>query len=208
MKLIAAGVTFSAAIVRSPRSRDPHRRDDDHLAAAEGLDGVFDGANGARLRAPCNAQLACHDGWRPPPAPARRGDQLRHRTTYLPRTSPSRFARSPTRQACRFVCSHVKGMIWTSNSPARSSATVRLMPSTATDPSESAAGRGGRECDRDAVELAFLGDRRDRPGGVHVTETKCPPMRLSARSGRSRFTSAPGPSAPRLVTRNVSARPR
>ena len=75
----------------------------------------------------------------------------------------------------------------------RRSATVRLMPSTATDPLRTSNGASvRRKADGQPVELAV---RRASPRRCPIASTwpwtKWPPNRLSARSGRSRFTGCP-----------------
>ena len=72
--------------------------------------------------------------WQPlQPAPATSLPTAR--ATYFPTMSHSRFTRSPTRSDDRFVCAQVNGMIMhVELRRRRSAATVRLMPSTATDP--------------------------------------------------------------------------
>src|SRR5919108_309085 len=94
--------------------------DDDHAAVADGLDGVLDGRK--RTLTAGDTDLRILVGHRAVRA------ICAARATYLPTMSHSRLTRSRAASACRFVCSQVKGMIITSNSPSRSAAIVRLTP--------------------------------------------------------------------------------
>ena len=143
MKLIASGVTFSAAIVRSPSfSRSSSSTTMIIWPARNGLDGVLDA--GERARRACAAPLAifivvfmCFNASTCAGATGRRDSPASSaaRTTYLPTMSHSRLTRSPDlRRAAGSCASSVNGTICTSNRSSPRPATVRLMPSTAIDP--------------------------------------------------------------------------
>ena len=111
MKLIASGVTNSAAIVRSPSfSRSSSSHDHDHAAGADVGDRVFD----RRER--------------------RGGHRVTSFSTYLANTSTSRFTGVPGAAAPRFVRSRVSGMRETVKSESLIAATVSETPSTAIEP--------------------------------------------------------------------------
>ena len=96
-------------------------------------------------------------------------------------------------------------MIWTSKVVAASDATVRLMPSTATEPFSMKYGASvARKETGQPVELAVACQRLDPSGAVDVPLHEMPAEPASAASGRSRLTSDPGCSAPSAVTRKVS----
>src|SRR4051812_17659960 len=119
--------------------------------------------------------------------------------------SASRFTRSSGPTDDRFVCSQVNGIIITSNSSSRRSATVRLIPSTAIDPLRT---MNGASADGNwiVIQCASPAARIDRRCPTPSTWpcTKWPPKRLSARMERSRLIVCPGLSLPSVVTRTVS----
>src|SRR5262245_22870229 len=100
--------------------------DDDHTAGAKLGDRVFDPRE-RRIRFLGNRELL-HT------LPAFRPASSAARATYLPTRSHSRLTGSCTRARARFVCSIVYGTSWTTKCSVRRPATVRLMPSTATEP--------------------------------------------------------------------------
>ena len=97
MKLIASGVTFSAASVRSPSfSRSSSSHDDDHLAGAESpRSRPRCGANGpGLLRRPWQCVRAVSKSY----LPSRQSAAPTRGRTYLPTMSHSRLTRSPVPQ--------------------------------------------------------------------------------------------------------------
>ena len=93
----------------------------------------------------------------------------------------------------------------TSKRSAPRPATVRLMPSTAIEPLCTMSGaRLRRKADRQPVEVGVRRSSSTWPIASTCPCTKWPPKRLSARSGRSRFTSAPARERSRASSRAPS----
>src|ERR671913_1179863 len=96
-------------------------------------------------------------------------------------------------------------MIWTSNRSSPTLATVRLIPSTATEPLAT-------NSDSNAAGYITVTRYESPSRAISAIEpvastcpwTKCPPILASARIDRSRFTAAPGRSDSSVVTRAVS----
>src|SRR6185503_3960319 len=119
--------------------------------------------------------------------------------------SHSRFTRSWTFSDDSAVLAHVNGMIITSNMLAPSPATVRLTPSTATEPLRMK--YGARLRSKDTVSQCESPSGRissTTPVPSTWPCTKWPPTRPSAAIGRSRFTLWSCRSDPSVVTRAVS----
>src|SRR4030095_5724055 len=103
--------------------------DDEHAAGVDGGDRLLD----RRERAALSRAFRDSDSRRFIRHDRTLSNSSATRTTYLPSMSHSRFTGSPTFNADTLVCAQVNGMIMTSNWRSRKAATVRLMPSTATD---------------------------------------------------------------------------
>src|SRR2546428_426121 len=158
--------------------------DQEHPALPDLLDGLFD------TREPA------HDDPR----------NASERTTYLPITSASMLTGCPTRSRPSVVAASVCGINITSNAAASSAATVRLTPSTATEPfgTISAANSGSGN----AIRTRAVDSTRDTSVTVATPSTwprtRCPPRAAPNRRGRSRFTKAPARRWPRVVRSRVS----
>src|SRR5690606_34723154 len=155
--------------------------DDDHLPPPDGLGELFDGGEFAHR-----------------PAPSMR-------STYLAITSTSMLTRSPGFRAPSVVTASVWGIRATSNPVSVTPATVRLTPSTATDPFSAMERRRGA-----GTEIVM---RRPSPSATTDSMvptpstwpwTMWPSNRPEAATGRSRLTESPGWRAPRLVRSRVS----
>ena len=141
MKLIASGVTFDAAIVRSPS----------FSRSSSSTTMIMRPARMASMRLPRPVRTATAGDcpWRQAQAieiisvrarasvrrPARTLRSSSSRATYLPSTSASRLTRSPTRALPSVVCAQrERHDLQRRPGPAASDAIVRLMPSTAIEP--------------------------------------------------------------------------
>src|SRR3989441_2484558 len=128
------------------------------------------------------------------------------RTRYLPITSASTFVACPDLSRPRVVAPSVYGISITSKLMSPSPATVRLTPSTATDPwgisSGSSSRRGSpirtRVVDSTRVTSSTV------PTPSTCPRTRWPPRAPPNRSGRSRLTGSPGWSRPSVVRASVS----
>src|SRR5213594_4441810 len=128
------------------------------------------------------------------------------RTRYLPITSASTFVACPGLSRPRVVAPSVYGISITSKLMSPSPATVRLTPSTATDPwgisSGSSSRRGSpirtRVVDSTRVTSSTV------PTPSTCPRTRWPPRAPPNRSGRSRLTGSPGWSRPSVVRASVS----
>src|SRR4030095_5438186 len=111
-------------------------------------------------------------------------------STYLPITSISRFPRRPGFRRPRVVHSSVCGMTMTSKAPLSSEATVRLTPSTATDPLGMRSGASAASCHstlmRAVSPSVSTAAPRTRPSPC--PRTRWPPTKPLSRMGRSRLT--------------------
>ena len=133
MKLIASGVTSSAAMQRSPsfsRSGESQTTTSSPRATAAMASSI--GQNG-ELDFVRRVQEGSQWGvpWR---SCYQRPFQGRRRSTYLAITSTSRLTGSPTSRSETVVDVHVCGISAISIPSSRSAATVRLIPATATEP--------------------------------------------------------------------------
>ena len=197
MKLIASGVTFSAAIVRSPSfSRSSSSTTMIIWPARNCGDGVFDAgerAGGASWRPVAIVEFMLHQCRT---SPVVSGANVRPaisaaRTTYLPTMSHSRLTRSRTCARRRFVCAHVNGTICTSN---RLGAEPGHRQADAVDRDRALATRGRARAPRDSSTVSQWKSASGRSSSMLPIASTCPctkwpPNRPSARSGRSRFTS-------------------
>src|SRR4030066_2494385 len=138
----------------------------------------------------------------PPPALPPWDSQL---YTYFPPMSHSRLTNPPPRRPPRFVPSSVRGMSSTSKVDGPSEATVRLTPSTATDPLGTRKGR--RAVGKETVSL-FPGGRevalRTFPTPPTWPLTRCPLSGEARVRGSSRLSQPPGLMPPRVVLSIVS----
>src|SRR5205085_5604576 len=98
--------------------------DDDHLAGGDVCEGVLDGGESHCSPLTLSGTLRGASGTRSP----------RRDSTYLARISTSRLTTSPGTLECSVVALSVCGMSATLKAPSCTPATVRLTPSTATDP--------------------------------------------------------------------------
>ncbi len=129
-------------------------------------------------------------------------------SVYLARRSNSRLRGSPSFRSRRAVTSLVWGMIQTENSSLVTSATVRLMPSTAMQPlGTRVAAVGGVDGDAEFVVGAFLLPDADGAGGVDVAGDEV--AAVAAVGGERTLEvddGAGGPAWRRLVRARVSSR--
>src|SRR5450432_79825 len=136
----------------------------------------------------------------PPPAPS-----ARRRATYLPMTSASTFTRVPADFCPRVVRACVSGTSATEKLSRPRVLTVRLTPSSATEPFSMKNGASSGESETSStsapasVRAAFT---------VHTPSTwprtRWPPSRSERRSARSRWTCEPVRRVARVVRRSVS----
>src|SRR5207302_553559 len=127
------------------------------------------------------------------------------RSTYLARTSASRFTIAPGRTMPSVVTAHVWGIRHTVNRSPAVPATVRLTPSTATDPLSTmyrATGAGA------SISIHQSSPRRSRPVMRPTPSTwpctTCPPRRSPTATARSTFTTSPTSQRPSVVRATVS----
>src|SRR5262249_55941686 len=117
----------------------------------------------------------------------------------------SKLTRSPARALPSVVRRCVSGITATSNARPRRSATVRLTPSSATDPfSTTNRDWPGGIVKRYVQELPALSILRRCATPSTCPRTKCPESRSPQRRARSRFTRSPGRRTSRLDRRRVS----
>src|SRR5438552_1970273 len=128
------------------------------------------------------------------------------RCTYLPITSVSMLTARPAASRPSVVTASVCGISITSKAASSSDATVRLTPSTATEPWGISSGASPRS--RKAILTRAVDSTRVTASTVPVPSTwprtRCPPSEPPKRSGRSRLTAAPGRNAPSAVLASVS----
>src|SRR5207237_3877235 len=128
------------------------------------------------------------------------------RCTYLPITSVSMLTACPAASRPSVVTASVCGISITSKAASSTDATVRLTPSTATEPwgtSNGASPRSRRAILTGAVDSTRL-TASTAPVPSTCPRTRWPPSEPPNRSGRSRFTAPPGRSAPSDVRASVS----
>src|SRR6266478_782478 len=128
------------------------------------------------------------------------------RCTYLPIISISRFTRLPRVSPPRVVAARVCGMIMISTSRSLSRATVRLTPSTATEPcgiSRGASASPGHSIVSRAVSASRV-SAATVPTESTCPWTRCPPTMPPSRIGRSRLTGSPTARSPSAVRASVS----
>src|SRR6266478_2962298 len=128
------------------------------------------------------------------------------RCTYLPIISISRFTRLPRVSPPRVVAARVCGMIMISTSRSLSRATVRLTPSTATEPcgiSRGASASPGHSIVSRAVSACRV-SAATVPTESTCPWTRCPPTMPPSRIGRSRLTGSPTARSPSAVRASVS----
>src|SRR6266446_6069597 len=128
------------------------------------------------------------------------------RCTYLPIISISRFTRLPRVSPPRVVAARVCGMIMISKSRSLSRATVRLTPSTATEPcgiSRGASASPGHSIVSRAVSASRV-SAATVPTESTCPWTRCPPTMPPSRIGRSRLTGSPTARSPSAVRARVS----
>ena len=115
------------------------------------------------------------------------------------------LSRLPMRFALRFVTVRVCGMRLTVKSAVPTAATVRLMPSRATEPFSTMPRRISASA-ATVMRMAFPSSRMARifPTPSMCPLTKCPPMRVVGSSARSRLSGAPRVSSASEVRRTVS----
>src|SRR5690348_1043039 len=127
-------------------------------------------------------------------------------STYFARMSHSMFTTSPVRISRRFVFALVWGMIANSATPSRQRATVRLIPSTASDPFSATYRCNSAGMLTPSHQLSpRSANSFTRPTPSTCPCTKCPPSRASAESGSSRLTTSPGLASAKDVLCSVSS---
>src|SRR5262249_35229312 len=135
------------------------------------------------------------------------------RSTYFARTSTSRLTGSPTVVPPSVVSASVVGISPTSNQPGPTAVTVRLPPSTATEPFSatsraSSAGSPNRTCSHGCWPPGSEPPpcrARSMPVPSTWPCTMWPPSRPPAGTARSRLTRSPGCRPPRVLRFSVSA---
>src|SRR6185369_4130093 len=128
------------------------------------------------------------------------------RCRYLPITSISRLTVWPGASVPNVVTASVCGITITSNACRSSAATVRLTPSTATDPCGTSSGASagpGSSIRTRAVDSTRV-TRSTVPMPSTWPRTRWPRSAAPKRSGRSRFTTSPALSRPSVVRASVS----
>src|SRR6266478_8087830 len=172
---------------------------DEHATGADLLDAFLD-RNELRLahRIPSLASG---------PFPGAGGSRnCKTRCTYLPIISISRFTRLPRASPPRVVATSVCGMTMISKSRSLSRATVRLTPSTATEPcgiSSGAIASPGHSIVSRAVSACRV-SAATVPTPSTCPWTRCPPTMPPSRIGRSRLTGSPTARSPSAVRASVS----
>src|SRR5437867_3388929 len=128
------------------------------------------------------------------------------RTRYLPIRSASTFVACPALSRPSVVAASVYGISMTSKLMSPSAATVRLTPSTATDPWGISSGSSSRL--GSAIRTRVVDSTRVTSSTVPTPSTcpstRWPPSAPPKRSGRSRLTGSLGWSRPSVVRASVS----
>src|SRR6185437_821356 len=115
------------------------------------------------------------------------------------------FIRAPGIRCANVVASIVCGIRLTENRVLSTVLTVRLTPSTQTEPfaamkrASPAGASTSQHCERASGSIETM-----RPTPSTCPETRCPPRRSESRNAFSRFTASPSRSAPSVVSDSVS----